>query len=109
MSENSNNLYINVSICDIIIIGNVEISIFVYRGYGVRFNPILNDKLEVECYEFIEKSGEIVKSITVTPYDNFSHIRKTIFDGEDKIYTQEFTLDDEVLEYLVDIKNGKLI
>ena len=50
----------------------------------MRFNPVLNDKLEVECYEFIEKSGEIVKSITVTPYDNFSHIRKTIFDGEDK-------------------------
>ena len=41
--------------------------------------------------------------------NNFSHIKKTIFDGDDKIYTQEFTLDDEVLKALVDIKNGKLI
>ena len=75
----------------------------------MRFNPILNDKLEIECYEFIEKSGEIVKSITVTPCDDFSHIKKTIFDGDDKIYTQEFTLDDEVLKALVCIKNGELI
>ena len=88
MSENSNNLYINVSICDIIIIGNVEISIFVYRGYRVRFNAVLNDKLEVDSYEFIEKSGAMVRNITVTPCDDFSHIKKTIFDGDDKIYTQ---------------------
>ena len=110
MSEYSNNLYKNVSICDIIyIVGNVEISMFIHRGYRVRFNTILNDRLEVDHYEFIERSGEIVKSVTVTPYDDFSRIKKTIFDGEDKIYTQEFTLDDEVLKTLVRIKNGELI
>ena len=75
----------------------------------MRFNTVLNDKLEVDYYEFIEKSGAIVKSITVTPYDDFSHIKKTIFDGDDKIYAQEFTLDDEVLNALVCIKNGELI
>ena len=82
---------------------------FIHRGYRVRFNTVLNDKLEVDYYEFIEKSGAIVKSITVTPYDDFSHIKKTIFDGDDKIYAQEFTLDDEVLNALVCIKNGELI
>ena len=103
-------MYKNVSICDIIyIVENVEISMFVHRGYRVRFNAVLNDKLEVDYYEFIEKSGAMVKNITVTPCDDFSHIKKTIFDGDDKIYTQEFTLDDEVLKALVCIKNGELI
>ena len=72
------------------------------------FTPILDNKCEVAYFECIEKNGSIIRNTVITPGDEYYNIRETIYHGKDKIYNKELTLDDEILDALISIKNNEV-
>lgn len=63
-------------------------------------SEIINDKLELEGYKRIKTNGSITTETTVKSRDGYFYIIETIYKGENEIYTNEFTVDKELLNEL---------
>ena len=70
----------------------------------MELEPILNDKLEIGHYEAKEKNGSITKHITVNPEDNYFNITEVVYNGSKVIYANEFTIDNDLLNALNNIR-----
>ena len=75
----------------------------------MTFIPVLDNKCEVAYFECIEKNGSIIRNTVITLGDEYYNIRETIYHGKDKIYNKELTLDDEILDALISIKNNEIL
>ena len=69
-----------------------------------QLEAILNDKLEIGHYEAKEKNGSITKHITVNPEDNYFNISEVVYNGSKVIYANEFTIDNDLLNALNNIR-----
>ena len=63
-------------------------------------SEIINDNLELEGYKRIKTNGSITTETTVKPGDGYFYIIETIYKGKNEIYTNEFTVDRELLRDL---------
>ncbi|MDU4935179.1 MAG: hypothetical protein E6X43_07620 [Peptostreptococcaceae bacterium] len=62
--------------------------------------PELNDLYELDHYYSKETNKTITKEITVTPAEGFFFVNDKIFNGEDIIFDNEFTIDFELIKEL---------
>ncbi len=70
----------------------------------MELEPVLNDKYEIDYYEAKEKKGTIKKHITVNPEDCYFEIKEVVYNGTKVIYANEFTIDNDLLNAINDIR-----
>lgn len=70
----------------------------------MELEPVLNDKHEIDYYEAKEKKGTIKKHITVNPEDGYFEIKEVVYNGTKVIYANEFTIDNDLLNAINDIR-----
>ena len=70
----------------------------------MELESVLNDKYEIDCYEAKEKKGTITKHITVNPEDDYFEIKEVVYNGSKVIYANEFTIDNDLLNEINDIR-----
>ena len=70
----------------------------------MELEPVLNDKYEIDYYEAKEKKGTMTKHITVKPRDNYFEIKEIIYNRQKVIYANEFTIDNDLLNEINDIR-----
>ena len=63
-------------------------------------SEIINDNFELEGYKRIKTNGSITTENIIKPGDRYFHIKEAIYKGNSKIYTNEFTIDKELLNDL---------
>ena len=63
-------------------------------------SEIINDNFELEGYKRIKTNGSITTETTVKPGEEYFHIIEIIYKGKNEIYTNEFTVDRELLREL---------
>ena len=71
----------------------------------MELNPILNENLEIDYFESIEKSGAISKRITVDKEEGYFDVKEVIYNGSKIIYANEVVLSYELLDAIYDIKD----
>lgn len=70
----------------------------------MELNEIINDLYELDYYEAKEKKGTMTKHITVKPRDNYFEIKETIYNRQKVVYANEFTIDNDLLNAINDIR-----
>lgn len=63
-------------------------------------SEIINDNLELEGYKRIKVDGCLTTETMVKPGEGYFHIIEAIYKGKNEIYTNEFTVDKELLKEL---------
>lgn len=63
-------------------------------------SEIINDNLELEGYKRIKVDGCLTTENIIKFGDRYFHITESIYKGNSKIYTNEFTIDKELLNDL---------
>lgn len=70
----------------------------------MELKEIINDLYELDYYEAKEKKGTMTKHITVKPRDNYFEIKETIYNRQKVVYANEFTIDNDLLNAINDIR-----
>lgn len=70
----------------------------------MKLEEIINDCYELEYYESKEKKGTVTKHITVKPSDDYFEIKEVIYNRQEVIYANEFTIDNSLLKALNKIR-----
>ena len=70
----------------------------------MKLEEIINDCYELEYYENKEKKGTVTKHITVKPSDDYFEIKEVIYNRQEVIYANEFTIDNSLLKALNKIR-----
>lgn len=70
----------------------------------MELKPILNNDGEIEYFEHIEDNGTLKKEIIVIPTCDSFHISETIERNHKEIYKNDFILDRELLEGIINIE-----
>ena len=70
----------------------------------MELKEIINDLYELDYYEAKEKKGTIKKHITVNPEDGYFEIKEVVYNGTKVIYANEFTIDNDLLNAINDIR-----
>lgn len=70
----------------------------------MELEAVLNDNYEIDCYEAKEKKGAITKHITVNKKDDYFEIKEVVYNGTKVIYANEFTIDNDLLNAINDIR-----
>ena len=70
----------------------------------MKLEEIINDCYELEYYESKEKKGTVTKHITVNKKDDYFEIKEVVYNGTKVIYANEFTIDNDLLNALNNIR-----
>ncbi|HGM1391176.1 TPA: hypothetical protein ACKOP2_004097 [Clostridioides difficile] len=70
----------------------------------MELEAVLNDNYELDYYEVKQKKGTITKHITVNPDNDYFDIKEVVYNGTKVIYSNEFIIDNELLNAINDIR-----
>lgn len=70
----------------------------------MELKEIINDLYELDYYEAKEKKGTMTKHITVNPEDGYFEIKEVVYNGTKVIYANEFTIDNDLLNAINNIR-----